>query len=301
MKIHRRIHALHGRLPLVAVICALLVAGQLWAQNNTGKAAPANPFSGNDAAIAEGQNVYNRACTGCHGKDGAVGDRAPALAVPARRYLRITDAELFTAIEKGITGTLMPPSGLSEPDAWKVTAFIRALRGTAIDVPAKGNVARGEQIFLGKGGCIGCHMLKGKGGLIGPDLSEIASQRKLMSIQDALTKPQHTVSTDGGHHDASLTPSSRYQPVRVVTIQGDTVSGVLRNEDNFSLQVLGSDNALHLFKRDQLREVIYEEKSLMPSDYDKKLTADEMKDLLAFLSRQGKVARAARDGQQDDN
>jgi len=44
------------------------------------------PQSG-QADIAEGRRIYNRSCTVCHGLDGAVGDRGPALA-GTRRYLR---------------------------------------------------------------------------------------------------------------------------------------------------------------------------------------------------------------------
>jgi hypothetical protein len=49
--------------------------------------------------------------------------------------------------------------------------------------------------------------------------------------------------------------------------------------------MLGSDNELHMFARDELRQVVYQPKSLMPTDYDKRLTPEEFQDLLAFLSR----------------
>ena len=41
--------------------------------------------------------------------------------------------------------------------------------------------------------------------------------------------------------------------------------------------------------RDELREVVDEPKSLMPTDYEKRLTAEEFQDLLAFLTRQGRA------------
>jgi hypothetical protein len=56
---------------------------------------------------------------------------------------------------------------------------------------------------------------------------------------------------------------------------------------------MGADNALHLFEREDLREVIDEPKGLMPTDYDKRLTPEEFQDLLAFLSRQGTSAQPA--------
>jgi hypothetical protein len=67
----------------------------------------------------------------------------------------------------------------------------------------------------------------------------------------------------------------------------------LKNEDNFSLQLLDTAGKLHLLSRDELREIEFEKQSLMPSDYDKKLTPQELRDLLAFLSRQGTQSGAA--------
>ena len=266
---------------------ALLFAVAMHAQDRSGqvRGANPNPFAGNSQAVAEGQELYNRTCTGCHGYDGTPGEQGPALGAAGRRYLRTSDQEIFDAIRKGIPGTLMPGTGLSEADAWKVAAYIRSLRGTAIDAPAPGNTAHGEQIFWAKGACADCHMIRGRGGLLGPDLSNLAGRRKLYSIRDALTKTEHRVATDGGRHELSLAPLNTYEAVQVVTREGKTWSGVLINEDNFSVQMLGSDNELHMFARDELRQVVYEPKSLMPTDYDKRLTAEEFQDLLAFLSR----------------
>ena len=129
-------------------------------------------------------------------------------------------------------------------------------------------------------------MIRGKGGLSGPDLSNIAAVRKFTSIVDALTKAQHRVATDGGSHATALLPVQTYQPVRITTRDGKVTNGVLRNEDSFTLQVFGSDNQLHLFDRDKLKEVFYIPKSLMPTDYDKRLTPTEFQDLLAYLTRQ---------------
>jgi cytochrome c oxidase cbb3-type subunit 3 len=276
---------------LTIMAAALVVTGiAAYGQRGAGPPAAAprnpNPFAGNSQAVTEGEEIYNRACTACHGKSGAAGDRGPALGAPARRYARRTDPEIFDAIIKGIPGTQMPPTGLNETDAWKVAAYIRGLRGTAIDTPAKGDVAHGEQIFWGKGQCGGCHMVRGKGGLAGPDLSNLAAVRKMSSIVDALTRAKHRVATDGGTHDSALLPLATYQPVRITTADGKVINGVLKNEDSFSLQVLGSDDNLYLFHRDKLKDVFYVPNSLMPSDWDKRLTPVEFQDMMAFLTRQ---------------
>ena len=248
--------------------------------------AATNPFAGNAQAVEEGRDIYNRTCTTCHGPDGAGGEMGPALGVPARRYAQGTDAQIFDAIKSGIRGTSMPAFGsrLPDNDIWKVTAYIRGLRGTAIDAPAAGDVALGEQIFWGKGECANCHVVRGKGGLIGPDLTNLAGTRKTASIVDALTKPLHRVFGDGGAIPRILIPNATYQPVRVTTADGKVITGVLKNEDSYSLQVMGSDNQLHMFDRAKIK-LVYETKTLMPTDYDKRLSPDEFRNLVAYLTR----------------
>ena len=270
----------------VVTIGTSLLAAQGGGGRGGNETAAANPFAGNAQAIDEGRDIYNRTCTTCHGPDGAGGEMGPALGAPARRYALATDAQIFDAIKSGIRGTPMPAFGtrLPDNDVWKVTAYIRGLRGTAIDAPAAGDVALGDQIFWGKGECGNCHVVKGKGGLIGPDLTNLAGTRKTVSIVDALTKPLHKVFGDGGAIPRILIPNATYQPVRVTTPDGKVIAGVLKNEDSYSLQMMGTDNQLHMFERAKIK-LVYETKTLMPTDYDKRLAPDEFKNLLAYLTR----------------
>ena len=250
-------------------------------------AGPANPAIGNQQAIQEGEAIYNQTCTACHGKDGSAGEMAPAVAAPSRRYNRVTDEQVFDAVKAGIPQTQMPPFGgkFSDDQIWKIVAYIHGLRGTAIDAPTQGNAANGEQIFWNKGQCGTCHMINAKGSLLGPDLSNLAGMRKTQSIVNALTKEIHRIPGDGGTHDSVLMPLQTYQPVRVTLPDGKVMNGVLRNEDSFSLQVFGTDNQLYLLERAKVKEVYYQPKSLMPTDYDKRLTPQEFQDLMAFLTR----------------
>lgn len=220
----------------------------------------------------EGRAIYNRSCTMCHGLDGAAGDRAPALGAQ-RRYLRGTQHELYDAIRNGIKGTLMPPSPLPEADIGKMIAYIFSIRASAADLPVTGDVQAGSQIFHGKAGCRKCHMIRGQGGLLGPDLTNIGAERKLDELRRALVEAK-PVSPRG------------YQPVRLTTRTGQSIRGVVKNENNFSLQILGADDKLHLLDRDEIAEITYETKSLMPSALDKALSSAELQNLLAFLSRQ---------------
>jgi cytochrome c oxidase cbb3-type subunit 3 len=270
---------------LVFFAAMFAAAGAAQAQNTPS----ANPYTGNAAAIEEGRGLYNTTCTGCHGANGAAGEIGPGLAVPGRSYSRNSDAQIFDAVKNGVPATVMPAHGgkLSDDQIWKITAYVKGLRGTAIDAPSPGDVAAGEAIFWGKGDCGSCHMVGGRGSIIGPDLSRLASMRKTNSIIDALTKAQHRVYGPGGAQPHVLTPLQMYPVVRVTTQDGRTVRGVLRNEDSFSMEIMGLDQQLHLFDRGKLKSVVQEPQSLMPSDYDKRLTKDEFDNLLAYLTRLG--------------
>ena len=235
-------------------------------------AAGNNPLARNEQAIGQGREIYNRSCTACHGLDGAAGGRGPALGA-GRTYVLRTDEAIFGAIQKGISGTEMPPSGLQPMDIWRVVAYIRSLRSTASEAFVAGDVAHGEQVYWNKGQCSSCHMIRGRGGIMGPDLSNVAAQQNLQYIRDSLTKPRARIPVG-------------YQPVEVVTKDGQRLSGIAKNDNNFSLQLLDSHDRLQFFTSDEWREVIYKKQSLMPSDYGKTLTPGELQDLIAFLSRQ---------------
>ena len=231
-----------------------------------------NPLGRTPEVISEGRGLYNSSCTVCHGLDGTAGDRAPALAA-ARRYLRNSDDDLFSAIKNGIPGTLMPAAQFPDDGVWKIVAYIRNLRATASDETVEGAVEQGAKVFQGKGGCVTCHMVRGRGGMLGPDLSNIAAERSVRYLRNALTESRPNI-------------PAGFQPVRLTMKSGETVDGIVKNENNFSLQVMDRNYTLHLLQRDDIVKTEYDRRSLMPYNYGTTLTAAELQDLLAFLSRQ---------------
>jgi putative heme-binding domain-containing protein len=130
-------------------------------------------------------------------------------------------------------------------------------------------------------------MVRGKGGVIGPELSAIADVRKTASIVDALTNENYRVQSDGGAIPRKLEPPNDYRVVRVTMPDGTVMRGVLKNENSTSLQILGVDDSrLHLLNRSGVKNVVYEKSRLMPSNYETRLTKQEFQDLVAFLTRQ---------------
>ncbi|MGH9721759.1 MAG: c-type cytochrome [Bryobacteraceae bacterium] len=171
--------------------------------------------------IAEGRAFFNRSCTMCHGLDGAAGDRGPALS-GGRRFLRQSERDLFDAIRKGIPGTMMPPTDLGDAEVHKIVVYIRGLRATAFDAALPGDIRAGERIFWDKANCGECHMLRGRGGIMGPDLSDIGGTKTAVTLRDALTQP------------APLVPRG-YRPAQIITADGHKLIGLVRNENNFSI------------------------------------------------------------------
>lgn len=235
---------------------------------------PTNPLGDSPAVVEQGRELYNKTCTACHGRDGGEGDRGPSLDAN-RRYFRLSEAAIFDAVKNGIPGSVMPASGLPDTDVWKIVAFIRNIRGTASDNNVPGDVQKGMAVFTGAGGCSRCHMIRGQGGVLGPDLSSIGAQLSLKKLQDSLTTERPI--------------PSGYRPVVVKTRAGEVVSGVARNSDAFSIQVLDKDGKLHLFETDELKSVEFGQQSLMPHHYDKVLSADQYRDLVAMLARQART------------
>ena len=87
-----------------------------------------NPLAGNDEAIEEGEEVFQRRCAMCHGADLA-GKIGPSLVDSAFLGGESdgSDGGYFTTIKDG-TGAGMPPFGnqLGDELIWSIVSYIRA-------------------------------------------------------------------------------------------------------------------------------------------------------------------------------
>src|SRR5262245_42101907 len=226
------------RVVSIAAVLVTCSAGSMMAQRRGGGPGPVNPFLGNAQATSEGESLYTQRCTTCHGANGGGGEIGPAIVSSDRIALGVSDAQTFNTIKNGVPGTPMSPQKLSDDEIWKITTYIHTLRGTAIDNPLTGDVAHGEEVFWGKGQCGNCHMLRGKGGLTAPDLTNIAAMRKSTTITAALTREKHHEYGSGGAHLSTLPPDDRWLPVHVTAADGKVTDGVLLNEDSYAIQMI---------------------------------------------------------------
>lgn len=153
-------------------------------------------------------------------------------------------------------------------DATKQAAHLEALLA---DVRGKGDVRRGQAIFnSAKTACAACHAIGYLGGKVGPDLTRISEVRSERDLLEAIVYPS-----------ASFVRS--YEPVLVVTRDGDEHSGVLRKDAADEVVLATGPNTEARLSRAEIAEMRPGGVSVMPQGLDEQLSRQELADLLAFL------------------
>jgi cytochrome c oxidase cbb3-type subunit 3 len=264
-------------------ICVLAVATAVLAQDK-------NPFAGNAEAAKLGEFQFRINCAFCHGLGARGGGRGPDLTRAQKRHGN-SDGELFTTINQGVPGTAMPPNGttgqgvgMTEEEVWQVITYIRSVQLKAPAQPA-GDAVHGKKLFYGDANCSGCHMVEGKGGRLGPDLTAVGMARATDAIVDSVRNPSRRLAP--GLLEATKEFPQEYETVTVVTVQGQEIKGVTMNEDNFSLQMMDASEQIHLFEKDKLRSIKKSRTSMMPIYSATLLSDKDLQDIVAFLQSVG--------------
>jgi putative heme-binding domain-containing protein len=221
--------------------------------------------------VAAGRQTFTSICASCHGLDGKGGERGPDIATRPE-ITRLSDQEIMKVLRVGVPGKGMPPfAALGRAKLSALLTYVRSLQGKGTATPVSGNPERGKELFSGKAGCSECHMVNGAGGFLGPDLSHYGETHPAKDILMAIVSPDKTI--------------GRRQPVAEVSSKdGKTYSGLVRNEDNFSMQLQSMDGTFHLFSKSDLAAIKYRPESLMPTDYGTRLSAEELDALTAYLA-----------------
>jgi cytochrome c oxidase cbb3-type subunit 3 len=222
-------------------------------------------------AQVPGAPIFASNCSGCHGSDGRGGEHAPNIAT-APEVSRLLDRELAGIIRNGIAGAGMPAfASFKQQEVADVVAYLRFLQGRGEAVKLPGNPHRGESLFFGHAGCSECHMINGKGGFIGSELSFYGANAKVDQLRAILLDP-----------DKSLPVQKK--AVTVVTRAEQKTTGMLKINDNFSITLQTLDGSFHSFPKAELAKVDLGSHSLMPAS---KLDSKEMDDLISYLLQAG--------------
>ncbi len=227
----------------------------------------------------QGAQMYASDCAYCHGADGR-GGRGPSIAT-LPKAIALSNRDLMGIVQNGEADQGMPGfPDLGDRGTQAVVQYLRTLQGATEVAPSAkltGDPNAGRQLFFGKGQCSICHMVGGKGGFMATELTSYARNRTAEEVLQAMVNP-----------DANLEPTSRVAEVR--TRAGQSLTGVVRAEDNLNITLQTEDGRYRFLSRSNLVKVTYTHHSLMPRDYGARLTSGELDDLVAFLIVTGRHA-----------
>jgi len=217
-----------------------------------------------------GKSIFEPKCATCHGLDGLGGEHAPDI-IRRSAVKALSDQVLLNLIHDGIPESGMPgfPS-MAKEDVQAVIAYLRLLQGKSAGNSVLGDPVRGKDLFFGKAGCSTCHQIAGPGEFFAGDLAGFARDHQPGEIRDAILKPV------GGQRETAT----------AVARDGRKFSGMIRNEDNASLQLQGEDGIFYLLMKASLVSVRRKTGIPMPVDYGQRLSSAELDDLVGYILQQ---------------
>jgi len=138
-----------------------------------------------------------------------------------------------------------------------------------------GNSAAGGELFEKAKGlqCRNCHAIHGSGGGLGPELTHIARTRTREQLLDSILNPSREV-------------EPRYQTWLVETKAGKLYTGLMTQPTDAQVTLKVAPDRSISIPRNKVELLVRQQKSLMPELQFRDLTAQQLADLLAFLSAQ---------------
>ena len=170
------------------------------------------------------------------------------------------------AIRKLAEKVLSGSGGLPSPDREKVLA---ALMHVTKD---SGNVERGKAIYVKN--CGNCHMHRGEGKKVGPDLTGMAVHPKAELLTHIL--------------DPSRSVEGNYRSYSILTLDGVVVNGMLASETQTAVEIFDAQGKKQVVLREDIERLMASSKSVMPEGFEKQIDAQGFTDLLEFLTDKGR-------------
>jgi putative heme-binding domain-containing protein len=141
-------------------------------------------------------------------------------------------------------------------------------------VQVSGNAVKGESIYLANNTCTSCHMVNGKGGNIGPNLSAIGKGLSVREIIAEVLWPNQNV-------------KEGYNRVAVETKSGALIQGIKIFENAEEIQIETTESKKPKVVSKKIIASKTETGSLMPSGLMDNYSEEELRDLIKYLSELG--------------
>ncbi len=138
------------------------------------------------------------------------------------------------------------------------------------DLPA-GDPVKGYQVFRNsKAACSACHKIGYVGGTVGPDLTRIGATRTKRDLLEAILFP-------------SVRFAQSYQPVRILTTDGQVYNGLITNENANEIDLLIAADKTVRIASDTIEERKTSTVSVMPAGLEEVIGRQDIADLIALL------------------
>lgn len=136
-----------------------------------------------------------------------------------------------------------------------------------------GDAARGRELFQKAAGvqCRNCHKIGGEGTEVGPDLSQIGKKYDREKLLESILEPSKNI-------------EPQYVTWLVETTAGKVYAGLLVRRDKTEVVLKDSKNEVLRFATADVEGAFPQQKSLMPELLLRDFTAQQVADLLAYLS-----------------
>lgn len=248
---------------------SLAMATVLFAATPLLYAQSVNPLEGDARAIRGGAGLFRAQCATCHGANakGISSIEAPDLTqIWSQRSL--SAAAVFEIIRHGIPGSIMPPHSLTDTENWMLVAYLQSIaQAGVVGLPA-GDAAAGRLAFVEN--CSTCHRAHGVGESLGPNLSNVTSQLSLERLVASVRDPDALVGRG-------------YKLVQLRVSEGEEITGLIKSEDAFSLQLQDDTGRLRSVNKSELQTVERLPGSLMPAFVRTQLSNQRLFDIFNFL------------------
>lgn len=159
----------------VAAILALEVTGAI--------SAPPRPATETDPLVLKGQTVYRDInCAYCHSINGVGGAIGPDLSAISTQLTKEQITAYLQNPDSMVPNTLHPKLQFTPDELNALVAYLETL-GATVSYTAQAPILFDQH-------CGACHMINGKGGTLGPDLSTVGSRRSINFLDNFITDPQ---------------------------------------------------------------------------------------------------------------
>ena len=138
----------------------------------------------------------------------------------------------------------------------------------------RGNARDGKKLLFLESGvqCSSCHQINGKGTHLGPDLSQIGKKYDRYRLLDSIVNPSREI-------------EPKYVVQLVQTSDGQVLSGLRVEQTGDDVVLKSADNKEIHIAADVIEQMLPQKQSLMPEYLVRNMTAQQLADLIEYLSR----------------